>query len=403
MSKIHRGRPAEGEELSAGRVEYLEQARQRVRMRRLRRTVVIVALLAVVVAVLTGAASRSIARLKDFVDTVQITFGPDAGWPQQTGVPELMVMEPISGGFVELGEDSCVVYSLGGSRLNYIQSGYARPALAVGKNRFVLYNRSGNELRVESRTQNLYTKTMENSIYLCAVADDGQVAVVTEDVNSAAKLTVYSASMEQKLSWSMTSTEGVPLRMAFAPDSRRIAVASVTADGGQLTSNLYLLSLSQGDPVLLGSSDSVPQWVSWMGDAVLVVYEHRAALYNTTGGERASYEFGSSTLASVSQDSSGAALLLNNGQTCTAVMLDKSLNVQYAGSVPSASCIVRSGGLFYLLTDDTVECFDQNGVYQWNQTLSARPQALLAGKQLLVFCGNTVQTLTPPEQSSSGS
>ena len=47
--------------------------------------------------------------------------------------------------------------------------------LAAGKTRFVLYNRSGNELRVESRTQNLYTKTMDSTIYLCAVADAGQV------------------------------------------------------------------------------------------------------------------------------------------------------------------------------------------------------------------------------------
>ena len=64
----------------------------------------------------------------------------------------------MSGSFVEMGGDSCVVYSLGGTRLNSIQSGYARPAIAAGKTRFVLYNRSGNELRVESRTQNLYTK-----------------------------------------------------------------------------------------------------------------------------------------------------------------------------------------------------------------------------------------------------
>ena len=45
MRKIHRGSsPAEGEPLSAGRVEYLEAARQRARSRRLRRGAIIVAL-----------------------------------------------------------------------------------------------------------------------------------------------------------------------------------------------------------------------------------------------------------------------------------------------------------------------------------------------------------------------
>ena len=55
MRKIHRGSsPAEGEPLSAGRVEYLEAARQRARSRRLRRGAIIVAVLTVLVLFATG-------------------------------------------------------------------------------------------------------------------------------------------------------------------------------------------------------------------------------------------------------------------------------------------------------------------------------------------------------------
>ena len=403
MSKIHRGsHSTEGEPLSAGRVEYLEAARQRVRTRRLRRTAVIVVLLTILILFATGAVGSSIARVKDLVDSVHITLTPSAGFPQQTGIVNPLAVQQLSGAFVEMDADSCVVYSLGGSRLNSIQSGYARPALAVGRTRFVLYNRSGNELRVESRTQNLYTKTMDSAIYLCAVADAGQVAVVTEDTDSVAKLTIYSAAMEQTLSWNLTSAEGVPLRMAFSPDSRRIAVAAVTASGGQMTANLYALGLRQGDPVSLGTETSVPQWLGWLSnDTVLAVYENRAVLYNAAGGERASYDFGGSTLVSVSKDTNGVALLLENGQLCTAVLLDKNLGVQLANSVPAANSIVRAGNAFYLLTDSTVECFAATGEFEWSQDLEARPQALLAGRQLLVFSGNTVQQLTPPEQAAS--
>ena len=226
MSKIRRGgHSAEGEPLSAGRVEYLEAARARVRTRRIRRTVVIVAVLTILVLFATGAVGSSIARAKDLVDTAVIALAPAAGWPQQTGITDPDAVAQMSGSFVEMGGDSCVVYSLGGTRLNSIQSGYARPAIAAGKTRFVLYNRSGNELRVESRTQNLYTKTMDSTISLCAVADAGQVAVVTDSTDSVAKLTVYNSSMQQQLVWNLTSEQGTPLRMAFAPDSRRLAEA----------------------------------------------------------------------------------------------------------------------------------------------------------------------------------
>ena len=218
MSKIRRGgHSAEGETLSAGRVEYLEAARARVRTRRIRRTVIIVAVLTILVLFATGAVGSSIARAKDLVDTAVIALAPAAGWPQQTGITDPDAVAQMSGSFVEMGGDSCVVYSLGGTRLNSIQSGYARPAIAAGKTRFVLYNRSGNELRVESRTQNLYTKTMDSTISLCAVADAGQVAVVTDSTDSVAKLTVYNSSMQQQLVWNLTSEQGTPLRMAFSP------------------------------------------------------------------------------------------------------------------------------------------------------------------------------------------
>ena len=89
MSKIRRGgHSAEGETLSAGRVEYLEAARARVRTRRIRRTVIIVAVLTILVLFATGAVGSSIARAKDLVDTAVIALAPAAGWPQQTGITD---------------------------------------------------------------------------------------------------------------------------------------------------------------------------------------------------------------------------------------------------------------------------------------------------------------------------
>ena len=405
MRKNHRGqRPESDEPLSAGRVEYLEQARARVRARRLRRTALIVAVLTAVVLFATGLVGSSVALVKDCVDTTRIALMPGPGWPQQTGVMEPTQVLPMTGGFVELGGDSCVVYSRTGTRLNSIQSGYGRPALAAGKTRFVLYNRSGNELRVESRTQNLYTKKLENNIFLCAMSDNGTLAVVTDDVSSMAELLVYSPTMEQQLRWNMTSNDGTPLRMAFSPDSRRLAAAAVTAGGGQMQTNLYVVPLTQGDPVNVGSQSGVPQWVGWLsGTTLLAVYDSRAILYNAAGGERARYEFGGGTLRDVSVDSAGnVALLLASGQVCQLVTLDKELNVQYSGNVTTSNKVVRRGELVYLLTDSTVESLTSAGEYQWSQSLTARPQALLAdAKQTLVFCGNTVQQVTAPETSQA--
>lgn len=401
MGKFTRSRAENDEPLSAGRVEYLEQARQRARNKRIRRTAVLLVLLTGIVLFATGLVGSSVAMAKDFIDTARIALLPGAGWPQQTGVSEVTQVESLTGSFVELGKEGCVVYSRSGKKLNSIQSGYARPALAAGKNRFVLYNRSGNELRVESRTQNLYTKQLENSIFLCAMADNGNLAVVTEDVSAMAKLLIYNSNMEQVLSWSMSSNDGTPLRMAFSPDGRKLAAAAVTAGGGQMMTNLYLVNLASGDPVSLANQSGVPQWLGWTSaSTILAVYDSRAVLYNAGGGERAAYEFAGNTLKDISVDAAGnVALLLGSGQLHQAVLLDKSLNVQFSGTVSSANSIVRAGSLFYLLSDSGVECYNTSGEQQWSQTLAAKPQALLADtKVLLLFSGNTAQTLEVPQK-----
>lgn len=400
----HRDRQPPEETLSAGRVEYLEQARQRQRRRRIRRTAAMALLLTAIVAFATGLVGTSVAKAKDLVDSISIALRPEAGWPQNTGIAELSQLEPLSGCFVELGGDVCVVYSSTGSRLNFIQSGYARPALAAGRTRFVLYNRSGNELRVESRTQNLYTKTTKDGLYLCAVAPDGKVATVTGEVRNVAELIVYSPAMAQQLSWGLTSAEGIPLRMEFAPDSRRLAVAAVTSRAGQIVSNLYLLPLTQGDPQLLASQQGLVQWMGWMtGDTLCVVYSHSIVLYDTKGAERARYDFPGQEVAAVSQDTGGLALLLSSGQLSVAVMLDRGLGVQYSGPVPASVGVLRAGQNFYLLTDSGVECFSLAGERLWGQQTASRPQGLLPAKEgVLLFSGNTVQQLTapPPEENT---
>lgn len=401
MGRFTRSRAENDEPLSAGRVEYLEQARQRARNKRIRRTAVLLVLLTGIVLFATGLVGSSVAMAKDFIDTARIALLPGAGWPQQTGVSEVTQVESLTGSFVELGKEGCVVYSRSGKKLNSIQSGYARPALAAGKNRFVLYNRSGNELRVESRTQNLYTKQLENSIFLCAMADNGNLAVVTEDVSAMAKLLIYNSNMEQVLSWSMSSNDGTPLRMAFSPDGRKLAAAAVTAGGGQMMTNLYLVNLASGDPVSLANQSGVPQWLGWTSaSTILAVYDSRAVLYNAGGGERAAYEFAGNTLKDISVDAAGnVALLLGSGQLHQAVLLDKNLNVQFSGTVSSANSIVRAGSLFYLLSDSGVECYNTSGEQQWSQTLAAKPQALLADtKELLLFSGNTAQVLEVPQK-----
>ena len=94
------GRKARREEMSPGRIEYIEAARQRLYNRRLRRTALLVALVAAVVIYLTGVVNTSIMALEDLTDTVRIALMPEQGFPQQTGAGEVYQAEQLGGSFV---------------------------------------------------------------------------------------------------------------------------------------------------------------------------------------------------------------------------------------------------------------------------------------------------------------
>ncbi len=396
------GRSARREEMSAGRIEYIEAARQRLRNRRLRRTALLVILVAAVVIYLTGVVNTSVMALEDFADTVRIALMPERGFPQQTGTGEVYQVEALGGSFVVLGEDGCAVYSNSGARLNNIGTGYARPALAAGKNSFVLYNRSGSELRVESRTRELYTRQTDGGIFLCALSNGNELAVVTDDVRKLALLTVYDNARSEMLTWSLTTTEGIPMRMAFSPDGTQLAVATVTAQDGQVVSNLYLLNLRVGEPQLLAAeAGSMPLELEWQSNArLLAVYDSHASHYGSDGSAQCRRDFGGAAVAGLSTDNGGLAVLFGSGQSSSVVLMDSGLNIQYEGTVPTAHGIARGTDAFYLLCDSSVECFGLDGTYQWSVQLSARPHAMLANSSgLYVFTDNMVQRVTPPDTS----
>ena len=399
------GHRARREELSAGRIEYSGAARQRLRSRRIRRTMLLVALVAAAVIYLTGLVNTSVMLLEDMADTVRIALMPEQGFPQQTGAGAAYQAETLGGSFVVLGEEGCTVFSNGGGRPTTVGTGYARPALAAGENSFVLYNRSGSELRVESRTRELYTRQTEGHIYLCALSNRGELAVVTDDVRKLALLTIYDANRNELLTWSTTTAEGVPLRMDFSPDGTQLAIAAVTAQDGQMVTNLYLLNLRAGEPQLLASEPgSTPLALTWCSnDRLLAVCDTHAALYGSDGSAQGRYDFGGQDVAALSAEGGGLAVLFGSGPSSTALLLDGGLGVQYTGPVPNARGIVRGNGAFYLLCESSVECYGLDGAYQWSYPLDARPQALLAGEDLFVFAGNLVQRIVPPQPEAASS
>ena len=364
---------------------------------------VAVLVIALVIAVFTGAMSASIALLADSVDSFSLYMQRSSGgWPVNTGISEPLQIEELAGGFVELGAEDVVVYSAYGNQVYNFQPGYARPVLAVGGTRFVVYNRADNELQVSSRTRNLFTHTFENGILLCAMSNNNTLAVVTESGRYTAQLQIFDPSFQETYSWQMTQNEGTPIVVEFAPDNRRFAAGTIAAREGQLSCSVYFMDTAEATqgPVYNATQGSMLLLLDWQTDSrVVAVFDtYIAVLDPRTGTETARYDFGGATLQSAAPGIRQTALLLNIRGGNSLVTFDQDLTPLAEIPARQAYEVTATDTDVYLLCPNAVECYGYDGVQKWiRDDLAAHPQAVLDAAQTLVFTGSQVDVLTKPD------
>lgn len=280
----------------------------------------LLALLAVVViAAAAGVFRSSVTALADLGDSIRIGLTPGGSYPVKTGIGQLYQVEKLAGGFVELGEKDVVLASASGLKLRTIQHGYAGPPLRWEAAGSACTTGPGTPCGWKAAAQNLYTQTLDNAILVCGMSQNGSLAVATRSNRYTAEVKVYSPNFVYRYGWNTTDSEGTPIRIAFAPDNKRLAVACLRADAGQMTTGIYLLD-TRKDAVStdIQAQGSTLLQLSWVGSSqLLAVYDHYTALYDAaTGKERSRFEYGDHLLdASISGKYVGLLLGTKGGAT----------------------------------------------------------------------------------------
>lgn len=370
--------------------------RRRARRRRIMLVVLLLALLLAAASV-TGVLGASLSSLGDTLDSVALYFQRGGGWPAETGIQEPTRIEELAGGFVELDGEDVAIYSAYGTQVRTLQPGYTRPALAVGNTRFVLYDRSGTSLQVESRTRTLYTKTFTNAIMLCAMSQNGSLGVVTESDRYAAELQVFSPTMRSTYSWKMTQDQGTPLAMSFASDNRRFAVGTVAARNGQMACTVFMMDTAKSEtgPAYTADEGSLLLQLHWLSsDRVLAIFDTYAAVLSASDGtETARYDFGGASLQGASVNRRTTALLLSTHSGNELLVLNGDLQVVGQGDAGQAEGVACADTAVYLWGVNSVSCHELDGSERWTRELDSRPQAILVANQPLLFTAGRVEVL----------
>ncbi len=382
----------------------LEAIRQRRKRRRIQLGAALTVILAAALFYMTGLYGASIALLGDTMDTVSIALRPGPGWPQKTSMADVSQAEPLTGGFLVLGDTDLAVYSSQGNQLRRIQHGYARPAVSASGTRFCLYARTGTELRVESRTRTLYTQTFEQPILAASMAKDHTVGVLTRSARYTGELIVYNDQFSEIFHWYATESDGTPYLLDFSSNSSLAAVGCLAPTGGVMGMNVVILDTSRSSPLatvsLAGCRGYQLRWLT--RDTFAVITDSFCAVFNQKGEEQARYSYAGRTLAGADVEGSNLALLFADDRL---VLLNQKMTVLTDTAVSDAVSVVMGRKTAYCLTDQSVQAFSLEGEDKGSALFEQQPLTMVeAGKTMVLYGSEADQLrLVLPEETPSSS
>lgn len=386
----------------------IERIRARRRARRIRIAALCVLALAGVLAYFTGLYGASLSLLGDVYDSVSIALTPGPGFPTGFSLSGFVTAKPFAGGFVAVGDKDVAMVAANGNEVRRVQHTYSRPSVAVGNTRVCIYNRSGTELLVESRSKNLFQHTFQEAIELCAMSPNGTLAVFTKSA-----LNVYDPMFENIFSFQSSEK---PTAMAFAADNRQFAVGCVAGEGGALGGTVYLFTTDPDAPAeataVIHNAEGLPLKIFYpTNKLVLVVYDTVCVLYNAAdGSEMARYDYGGHELQSADLSDGGNDLVLlfgdgiHSSQTRLLVLETANLSQvgrAQVGRVAKGLAATRTGA--YVLTANGALCYSLAGELLDEAAVSGKTLAVVAAKKPLLLMDGSVQELAQPGAQKASS
>ena len=382
----------------------IEQLRRRRKGRLLRTLALVVVAGALVLAYFTGLYGAGLSVLGDVVDSAAAAIDRGEGFPMPLTLTGFRSAQPLSGGFVALGENDLTMVSSSGKELRRIQHGYARPAMSVGDSRVCLYNRSGTELCIESRSRTLFKKVYDQPIQLATINEGGSFAVVTRSARYEAELTVYNSLFEPIYFW--YSAKDTPTVLSLSRTGRQVAVACLTSEGGALGTSLYLLDTGLNEPVAtIKTPDGILLAMEYLPNGnLLAVYDGFAAIYaQKDGAQLYRYDFAGRALHRADINGKGAALVFaaagNSAHSSLVILDDKLTEIGAATLGFTVRDIEQTRTNVFLASDDALYTYGLDGTL-WGQTaIEPAPNAIINAKELLVLTDAKAESIAIPARA----
>lgn len=372
---------SEGEKRRREKAEDIKAARRRGKNKKRIKNLAIVAVVAVFVGAVYVTRGKWVPKLENVLNRPQETVVNDGSvkkgnFPLTFEEGAVDNIQSIGSYLLCPDKNQLRIYNENGEEENSFSHNYSDPVLRAAQNRMLIYDKGGSSLKVVSRSSEMFTKTVGNKIIMAQIADNNNIAVVTNDEKYAGILYIYDPNGKEIFKWSSSSNL---LSVTFSEDGKGAYVTTFAGKEGSLKSVMrYFRFDSEDEYVRSGDlpmlalqameTDNGEYWV--VGDTCFIKLDR-------SGNIVFQYDY-PDTLVDYSLSKSCAALVFNGvkRKSSELVIFDADSDVLGANQVISAEdgdpvSVHIYGTDIILLKGRQIDCYDVGG----NLTATAKVES----------------------------
>lgn len=296
-----------------------------------------------------------IAPLKDFA------LNPgEGGFPVSLPGSTKYVMGELGENFYLLTDTYLYTYNAVGAELAGIQHGFQNPAVNSNSRRIMVYDRNGMDIKVFSRTAEIFTKTMDDSIVFAQIGNAERSAVVTTSSRYSNYLYIFNGEGKQIFRWA--SPDEKIMQVCFGPNDNSVYVTVVGEKGGDLQTSVVRFDISDVESetwrTFLGNDISFS--LECCDDGIYAVTSGGAfMLEEETGDISAQNDFSRQVVGITETDGMRVIIFHDAGSNGEiAVAYNETLNAAAAITPDNVTAFDVCNGRFYILSGGKLLTFN---------------------------------------------
>ena len=166
-------------------------------------------------------------------------------YPVEISGSRVLNVSTLDNYYYVLSDLNVYAVSNSGKQINSFIHGFANPVLKTSKTRALIYDQGQKTYCVYTLKKAIISETLKFDIICADVSDSGKYAIATQSDSYSSTVSVYDKKGTVVFTWNCA--KDLINSVTLSPNGKHLAVSTVNALNGELSSKVYILDINKTD------------------------------------------------------------------------------------------------------------------------------------------------------------